>query len=101
LDGAELFTRHGARFVDKADDDAIFPTIPAGTDEAAVYKTFEMFYGHHVVYELTRQWIVAPGPFQYEYRWLQPAGTDAAIRAWADGNFRKVYGVTPDKFELL
>jgi hypothetical protein len=100
-DGGELFMRHAARFVDKADDETIFPTIPAGADEPTVFRTFENFYAHHVVYELTRQWIVAPGPFRYEYRWLQPTGTDAAIKAWTDGNFSKGYGVMPDEFELL
>jgi hypothetical protein len=100
-DGGELFLRHGCRFVDKADDETIVPTIPAGVDDSTAYRTFETFYSHHVVYELTRQWIVAQGPFQYDYRWLQPAGTDAEIKSWADGSFRRVYGVLPDEFELL
>jgi len=96
-----IFDRHSARFVDKADDETIFPVIPSGADEATIVDTFEKFYASHVVYELTRQWIAEPGPFKYDYRWLQPAGTDDEHKAWADQNFRNAFGVLPDDFDLL
>jgi hypothetical protein len=99
-DAGELFLRHTARFVDKADDETIYPTIPSGADEAKIYSAFQKFYDHHVGYDLTRQWIIASGPFHYDYRWLQPAATHRQ-KAWADSTFSKIYGVGPDEFELL
>lgn len=100
-DVGDIFARNAARFTDKAGDETIFPVIPPGANEATIVKTFEKFYASHVVYELTRQWIAVPGPFRYDYRWLQPAGTDGEIKAWADRNFRNAFGVHPDEFEVL
>ncbi|MBB3747186.1 hypothetical protein FHX10_006742 [Rhizobium sp. BK591] len=41
---AELFDRHGALFVDKKDDDGIFPRLVSGRDESLVQQVFESFY---------------------------------------------------------
>jgi hypothetical protein len=68
-------TAHSALFLDKADDDGIFPRIFPDKDEATVYRTFNTFYSFNVSYQLTRQWIWTPGPFEYGYRWLSSSGT--------------------------
>jgi hypothetical protein len=96
-----LFDRHSALFVDKADDDGVFPRILTGRDEQAVQKAFDVFYAFAVTYDMTRQWIAAPGPFVYEYRWMSSSATQADFKRYADGGFERVYGVRPDSFELL
>ncbi len=98
---AELFERHGAPFVDKADDDGIFPRKYEGRDEAAVQKTFDLFYAATVTYDMARQWITEPGPFTYDYRWLSQRGADGELKAFADRQFESVFGVAPDSVELL
>ncbi len=98
---SDLFARHSPRFIDRADDETIVPILRDGTDEKTIMETFHQFYGAHVVYDLTRQWINEEGPFRYDYRWLQPAGTDEEIKAWSDRNFAAAYGVMPDKFEII
>ncbi|QHG74443.1 hypothetical protein [Ensifer adhaerens] len=56
-----LFDRHGALFVDKEDDDGIFPRLVAGRDESRVHQVFESFYAINVTYDMTDQWIRKPG----------------------------------------
>lgn len=97
----EVFARHSARFIDKADDETIYPALPSGVEERTVVDTFHAFYAAHVVYELTRQWIRFPGPFRYDYRWLQPRGTDDEHKTWANTNFEQIFGVAPGNFILL
>ena len=98
---ATLFDRHSALFVDKADDDGIFPRTFDDKDEATVHRTFETFYSFNVTYELTRQWIAKSGPFEYDFRWLSSSGTHADFKGFADRHFEMVYGVQPDSFQVI
>src|SRR5438105_1276948 len=50
---------------------------------------------------VSRHSTLAYGDMNIPIQLLLPAGTDAAIKAWADGTFKKVYGVMPDEFQLL
>jgi hypothetical protein len=96
-----LFGRHQALFLDKEDDDGIFPRPHSDKDEALVQKMFDAFYGTTVTYDLTNQWISRSGPFSYSYDWLpQTANTDV-MKAFANGNFQHVYGMNPDDVEIL
>lgn len=79
----------------------IVPVLRSGLDEATVYERFQGFYEGHALYDLTSQWTTSPGSFVYDFRWLQPNGTDDEIKAWADRSFAQVYGVSPDEFSLL
>jgi hypothetical protein len=98
---ATLFDRHSALFVDKADDDGIFPRTFPDKDEATVHRTFETFYSFNVTYELTRQWIAKPGPFAYDFRWLSSSGTHADLKGFADRHFQMIYGVQSDTFQVI
>ena len=96
-----LFERHEAPFMDKAEDGGIYPRLMPGKNEATVQAAFENFYAVNVAYDLTRQWVAKPGPFEHGYRWLSSTGTDADMKNFGDRHFEKIYGVHPDGFELL
>jgi hypothetical protein len=70
-----LFDRNSALFVDKEDDDSVFPRLHTDRSEEAVHRTFESFYQFNVTYDMTSQWISTPGPFKYDYGWLSSKGT--------------------------
>jgi len=93
-----VFSRQSPMFIDRAEDEMIVPVVRDGLDEASVMETFQEFYSGYALYDLTAQWITKPGPFTYDFRWLQPNGTDEQIKAWADGIFEKTYGISPDDF---
>jgi hypothetical protein len=96
-----LYERHSALFVDKEDDDGVFPRLHPDKDEALVQKVFDTFYASTVTYDLTDQWISEPGPFRYSYDWLSQTAHNDVLRAFANGNFQHVYGLNPDDVEIL
>jgi len=96
-----LFERHGALFVDKEDDDGIFPRLHPDRDEALVQKTFDAFYAVNLTYDMTDQWISKSGPFAYDYRWLSESADNTVIKNFADRHFFQVYGVHPDAVIVL
>lgn len=96
-----LFERHSALFVDKEDDDGIFPRIHPDKDESLVHRTFEAFYASNLLYEMTDQWILKPGPFTYDYGWLSSTGGKVEMKAFADRHFEQAYGVHPGQAELF
>jgi len=100
-ESATLFDRHGALFVDKEDDDGVYPRLPIGRSESEVQETFDDFYAHNVIFDLTRQWICEPGPFRYDYRWLSQKASDAEIQEFAERTFESVYGSKPSSAEIL
>ncbi len=100
-DAATLFDRHGALFVDKEDDDGVYPRLHSGHSESDIKEAFDDFYAHNVIFDLTRQWITQPGPFKYAYRWLSQKGTDDEIQAFAERSFESVYGIKPTNVVIL
>ncbi len=96
-----LFERHSALFVDKEDDDGIFPRIHADRDDTLVHRTFETFYAGNIIYDMTDQWIRRAGPFTYDYRWLSSAGGPAEMKTFADRHFEQIYGIEPDQAIIL
>jgi hypothetical protein len=98
---SKLFDRHAALFLDKEDDDGIFPRRHADRDEQRVHDMFENFYASNITYDMTNQWIAQPGPFTYDYRWLSQSGSRKQIRDFAARHFIQVYGVHPDEAEFL
>ena len=100
-EAATLFERHCALFVDKEEDDGVYPRLQAGRSERDVQEAFDDFYANNVVFDLTRQWITEPGPFRYDYRWLSQKGSDAEIQAFAERTFESVYGSRPSSVEVL
>lgn len=98
---ADVFDRHSALFVDKPDDDGVFPRVHPDKDGALVHRTFESFYAFNVGYEMTRQWIAKPGPFEYNFRWLSSSATHKDFKSFADRHFQMAYGVQPDSFQII
>ena len=97
---ADLFERHAALFVDKEENDGVFPRLIAGREESLVSNMFNAFFEGNVVYDMTHQWIVQPGPFKYEYDWLT-SGAKSEVKQFVDGAFEHAYGVTPDAAIIL
>lgn len=100
-EGMALFNRHQALFVDKEDDDGVFPRLQPGRDEKHVQAMFDSFYGANVVYDLADQWITKPGPFMYDYSWLSSSGTRQQMKEFADRQFMQAFGVHPDVVDLI
>jgi hypothetical protein len=98
---ADVFERHGAMFVDRETDSGIYPRMRKGYDESAVQRMFDDFYAATVIYELTDQLIVKPGPFAYKYDWLNPSATPAEFKQFADRHFNAAYGLAPDEIEVF
>jgi hypothetical protein len=96
-----LFERQAAPFIDKPDDGGIYPRWMAEKDQAVVQSSFDAFYAMNVTYDLTRQWIAAPGPFEYDYGWLLSTAEPKNMRDFAARQFEKIYGVHPDRFEII
>lgn len=96
-----LFDRHGALFLDKEDDDGVFPRVCRGSDQVVVQRTFNAFYGANVVYDLTDQWIARAGPFKYDYRWLAQRASRDEMSEFARREFSSAYGVDPSEAVVL
>jgi hypothetical protein len=99
--GSMLLNRHSAPFVDKQDDDGIFPRLYPDRDENLVENAFYSFYAVNITYDLTHQWITQSGPFTYNYRWFSQSGTNEEIKDFAARHFLQVYEVHPDTVELV
>lgn len=95
-----LFSEHQALFLDRADRD-VYPRRVPGKDEMTLQRLLDEFYVWVSMYEMTRQWLVEDGPFEYDYLWLTSKFTSSEIKAWADNNFQIGTGVHPDVFSIL
>lgn len=100
-DAEIMLDRHGALFIDKADDDGVFPRLRPDRPRGNIDDMFNRFYAANMTYDLTGQWIMRPGPFVYDYRWLSQTGTADEIKRFADDNFESVYGLRPDAATIL
>jgi hypothetical protein len=100
-EGELIFCRNRALFLDKEEDDGIFPAELPDKDPTIVHETFTKFYGWIVNYDLISQWIIADGPFRYEYEWLSTAHDPAAVKDRTARGFEHVFHVHPDDFEIL
>lgn len=95
-----LFSEHEALFLDRADRD-VYPRLVPGKDETTLQHLLDEFYAWVSMYEMTRQWLVEDGPFEYDYLWLTSKFTSSEIKAWADKNFKIGMGIPPDVFSIL
>jgi hypothetical protein len=98
---AAINDRHAAPFLDKADDDGVFPRLFADRSQENIQKTFDTFYAGVVTYDMAHQWITEPGPFKYRYRWLSQSGGDHELKDFVDRQFETAFGVSPDDVELV
>ncbi|WP_392396179.1 hypothetical protein [Paraburkholderia caledonica] len=101
FENQELFERHSALFVDKEDDDSIFPRTQKNRDVSVVKKTFDNFYHNAALFDLTHQWITQKGPFQYNVQWLTASASKDEMRHWLRGQFANALGFDPETAILL
>lgn len=95
-----LFSEHEALFLDRADRD-VYPRLVPGKDEKTLQRLLDDFYRWVSMYEMTRQWLVEDGPFDYDYGWLTSKHPDSKIKDWADNTFKVSTGIHPDTFSVL
>jgi hypothetical protein len=96
----QIFSRHKALFIDAEDGD-IHPTIFPGYDEIQIENTFTDFFVWNTLYDMVRKWIIEPGPFTYNYRWLSSKHSAREIKTWVTNIFSESFGHAPDDFRIL
>jgi hypothetical protein len=96
-----LFEKHAALFVDKADDDSVFPRLQNGRPESVVHGVFNTFYQGSVVFDLANQWIAAPGPFRYDLGWLAASASEQETAAFMRRNFQAAFERDTEDVEVL
>ncbi|MFC5550849.1 hypothetical protein [Massilia aerilata] len=95
-----LFGEHAAIFLNRADLD-VYPRAAPGKDEVTLQRLLDDFYIWVSIYEMTRQWLVDDGPFEYDYHWLTSKFSSSTIKEWVDKHFQLSTGVHPDAFTIL
>lgn len=96
-----LWLRHLSLFSDRGDRQGVYPRRWPNRSEASVMKTFNQFFGTMALYDLTRQWLLADGPFLFDFEWLSATYDAVRAKTWGDDTFRQVYGITLDQFEIV
>lgn len=96
----DLFDEHRALFCDSVEGD-IYPRTFPDKDEESVQKAFNAFYSWNSTYELTRQWIVQDGGFEYNFSWLTSKYLQSEVATWACNCFEGAYGVNPTLFKII
>jgi len=99
-EASTLFNKHGALFVDKENDDAIFPRIQNDRNEASVYEAFNKFYHNQVLYEVVNQWISKSGAFNYDFAWMSPSKA-GELKVFARIQFNAEFGFDPENVMVL
>jgi len=96
----KIFNRQTALFVDNIDGN-VYATVQEGVSEAQLDETLNNFFSWNCIYEMVRQWIIEPGPFTYDLKWLSNKYTQAEGKNWVCNSFVKVFGHHPDTFKVL
>lgn len=95
-----LFNEHQALFVDGLDAD-IYPRVLPNKTESATSETMNKFYTWVTLYDLTKQLIIDEGDFEYDYLWLTSKFSNQELEKWAKDIFKRIYGCSPDDFEII
>lgn len=98
---SDIFAQNLSLFSDRSDNDGIFPRAVPGRDQEAIQETLNVFFGATLLYNLTRQWILEDGAFDYDFYWLTGRRDNDALIAWAKTMFEAAFGANPDDFELV
>lgn len=93
-------TRHSAGYT-RTSVPCGYPRLVPGKDEKTLQRLLDDFYIWVSMYEMTRQWLVEDGPFDYDYGWLTSKFNKAEIKDWVDNTFKVGTGVHPDAFSVL
>ncbi|MGO8059938.1 hypothetical protein ACC716_17275 [Rhizobium johnstonii] len=97
----KLFSRHVALFTDKSDTEQIHIRAIAGRKGGALKRTLDAFMGSTILYDLTLQWILRDGSFQYNYREITSPARVASMIEWAKNGFKSTFGHHPDDFQHI
>jgi hypothetical protein len=95
-----LFTEHEALFIDRADRN-VYPRLRPGKDESTLQFLLDQFFQWVSIYEMTHQWLIQDGPFNYDYGRLTNKFSREQMKEWADRGFTNGMGVHPDEFSVL
>ena len=95
-----VFDRHKAIFIDDEDGD-IHPTLFPGYDESQIEDTFNDFFVWNTLYDMVRKWIIEPGPFTYNYRWITSKYPARELKTWVTSIFTASFDHSPDDFRIL
>lgn len=96
----KLFQKHSALFTDNLDGN-VYATKQGDISEEQLDQTMNDFYAWNSVYDMVRQWIIQPGPFEYDLRWLTKKYSKETAKNWVCNNFKDVFGHHPDSFIIL
>jgi len=97
----DFFNKHGAPFVDREDDNGIFPRIQRGRSETQIQEVFDVFYSNVVVHTMTDEWISEPGPFKYDLSWLSQRASPSEAQQYMRRQFKSLYGLDPEDVRTL
>jgi len=95
-----LFNEHQTLFLDGMDGD-IYPRILPNKKEEDIKEAMNLFYTWISSYNLTKQWIVEEGEFEYDYLWLTSKFTPQEVDKWAKNTFVNLFNINPDEFKIL
>lgn len=95
-----LFEEHRALFVDRPDGD-VYPRLFNDRREEDVQQVFDEFYAWSSTYDLTRQWLVGSGEFEFNFGWLSSKYSRQDMATWAQRNFAQAFGLSTQDFEIL
>ena len=62
---------------------------------------FLSFYQSILLYDLTEQWVLKPGPFNFDLSWLSHKSSQDELREFAEIGFESVYGKRTGDFTIL
>lgn len=96
----DLFSTHQSLYGDKADGN-IYPRLFPGKDEKRIKNTYDQFYAWVMVYELSRQWLVSEGDFDYDFFWLTANFSRDELKAAGVTRFEQMWGCNPNDFTIL
>jgi hypothetical protein len=97
----QLFEQQSALFVDKEEDDGVFPRLQSNREESVVHEVFGTFYQNAVIYDLVNQWIVEKGPFRYEMSWLSTSSSPERATEYMRSSFRAAFGLDTESVEVV
>lgn len=61
----------------------------------------DKFYSWITLYDLTRQWIIDEGEFEYDYLWLTSKFPQNEVEKWAKEPFKLLFNCSPDEFKYI
>lgn len=95
-EAGSLFISHLSLFQDRDDTEQIFPRAVRGRSPENINKLVNTFFGGMLVFDLALQWVLEPGPFRYDFKWLTGHSENAGLIAIAKRQFEHFYGLDPD-----